>query len=372
MPIEFTCPHCESLLRVEDANAGKRARCPHCGMINRIPGEIVDTTPAPPVSQQFFIDSVSGQTYGPITKKELDAWVDEGRVSATCTIRATGQPNGQPASLYYPSLIEKLPASKFGSATESANLAPVSSAQKQTNYNPYVAPTSTPEKQADFHATETSGISPIRIDLGEVFTFAYQIFVRNMGLLVAASVVCLVPQILSNLIRAAFENGRGDMGPIAAATMLVLYLIQIYLVIGQTRISLRLVRGQPVEFSDLFKGGDKFLPIVGFSLLIIIPVFCGFILLIIPGVFLLLYFWPSYSLIIDYKANVFDSFGVAYRIGEVNLLNSFVLGLASFGIACLGAMMCGVGLIFASGYISVLWAASYLMMSGQIAIRPNQ
>src|SRR5688572_3752789 len=37
MPIEFSCTGCQKLLRVSDESAGKDARCPDCGAINRVP-----------------------------------------------------------------------------------------------------------------------------------------------------------------------------------------------------------------------------------------------------------------------------------------------------------------------------------------------
>lgn len=38
MPIEFRCTGCDRLLRVEDDDAGKQAKCPECGQIAQIPG----------------------------------------------------------------------------------------------------------------------------------------------------------------------------------------------------------------------------------------------------------------------------------------------------------------------------------------------
>lgn len=37
MPIELRCHNCEKLLRVGDEAAGKKARCPNCGTISRVP-----------------------------------------------------------------------------------------------------------------------------------------------------------------------------------------------------------------------------------------------------------------------------------------------------------------------------------------------
>ena len=372
MSIEFKCPHCDSLLRVEDANSGKRARCPQCGVINRIPGELANKAAVSPVSQQFFIDSVSGQTYGPVTKQDLDSWVSQGRISADCLIRGTGQTEGQPASVYYPSLSQPTsrPNAQQTSGAEQELAYSASAPSKETPYNPYVAPI--PVKAEYQQLVETGGFTPVRIDLGEVFTHAYQIFMRNIGLLIAVAVVCAIPQLLSNIIEYSAEDARGNIGPIAWLATICLNLVSTFLLIGQLRISIRLVRGQQADFGELFSGGDKFLAIIGFSLLIAIPLILGFLLFIVPGIFMLLYFWPCYSLIIDHKATVFDSFSLASRIGERNLFNSFALGLASFGIGLLGLMICIIGLVPASAFVSVLWAAAYLMMSGQVATRHGQ
>ncbi|MEL7496938.1 MAG: hypothetical protein AAFN77_04970 [Planctomycetota bacterium] len=46
MAIEFQCKFCQSVLKVPDATAGKKARCPSCQTVVQIPGE-----PVPPVGE---------------------------------------------------------------------------------------------------------------------------------------------------------------------------------------------------------------------------------------------------------------------------------------------------------------------------------
>ena len=387
MPIEFNCPHCQSVLRVEDSNAGKRARCPHCNVVNRIPGERVDTNPAPepPVSHQFFIDSVSGQTFGPVNKQELEQWVGEGRISPACVIRATGERSGQPATVYFPNIgdasISIGDESSF--QDDSPTLAPIGSGlpssgsvttsfeqpqkpeakpESQAYSNPYAAPNSTHEPRS----IPELGITPTKADAGDIFSRAYGVFMQDFGLLVAIGGVMGLLQIINEVVVNTSVEMDGAGIALGGLTTVVINLIQIYLGVGQTRISLKLVRGQPATFSELFQGGDKFLPSLGYLLLIMIPLLFGFILLIVPGVFLVLYFWPSYTLIVENKTSVMDSFGVAAKIGEQNLLSSFVIMISSVGILILGTMLCYVGLFFAISFVSVLWATAYLMMTGEI------
>jgi hypothetical protein len=337
-------------------------------VVNPIPGQPVAPERTPTESQQFFIESVSGQTFGPVTQSELDQWVLEGRISANCLIRPTGKTQFQPAWVYFPSL--GTPASETIEASTSVpekNPFRAQHPQKQpasVETNPYTPSTSVDPFRKQVN---TVGLRPVAADLGEIFTRSFAIFQREMQLLLAVAVTCVVVNFITNLISQAMEEMH-DEGQflIALFAVFILSLIQTFLVIGQTRISLKLVRGQPASFGDLFGGGDIFWPVVGFYFLIFIPLCLGFLMLIIPGIFLMLYFWPAFSLIVDRKTGVFESFGVAGEIGSKNLFNSFLLGIASFGIVVAGLLLCCVGVFFSAGYLSVLWATAYLMMSGQI------
>ena len=45
MAIEFQCPHCRSLLRVEDDARGKKVECPQCGQVSQLPTAIESPPP---------------------------------------------------------------------------------------------------------------------------------------------------------------------------------------------------------------------------------------------------------------------------------------------------------------------------------------
>lgn len=48
MPIEIACPQCRQLLRVPDAAAGRKARCPACQAIAEVPMAVVEIQPDSP------------------------------------------------------------------------------------------------------------------------------------------------------------------------------------------------------------------------------------------------------------------------------------------------------------------------------------
>jgi uncharacterized membrane protein len=147
--------------------------------------------------------------------------------------------------------------------------------------------------------------------------------------------------------------------------------VDTYLGIGQAIIALKLARGQPAEFTDLFAGSSRYLSVLGGSLLGGIVAGIAFLLCIVPGVILCLMFWPFYYLVVDNKYGVMDSFGVAGKITEGNWGTAFLLWLLSIVIVMCGILALCVGIVFAIPLVTLLWTTAYLMMSGQLAAYPG-
>ncbi len=354
MSIEFKCTTCQSLLCVDEAGSGKRARCPHCKSLNLIPKTKLDKPAEPPASQQFFIDSVSGSIYGPITKLELDQWVEEGRISGDCVVRASGEKGGQPASRYYPAL-QPSPRQR----PQTANQPPAIDDSTDLNTeNPYHSPPISKTTKA----VKLAGYSviPTAIDFETIFYGAVKVFYKNALILSATALICMLPSIADSIYRVAEIE-------LDAIPQILLNLVQIYLSIGQARLAIQICRGQTATFSTVFSGSDKFLPVILFTFLAYIALTLGILLLVLPAVLLLLYLWPSYFLIVDNHADVIDSLSMAKDICTPNVLTTFLLGLTSIAILIGGLLICGVGVVPATGFVSVLWAVSYLAMSGQIS-----
>lgn len=57
---------------------------------------------------------------------------------------------------------------------------------------------------------------------------------------------------------------------------------------------------------------------------------------------------------------------MAREVTRNNLATTFLLWLASVGIALLGLLVCFVGIIFAAPLCSMLFAVGYFLMAGQI------
>jgi hypothetical protein len=226
--------------------------------------------------------------------------------------------------------------------------------------------------------TEIRNVVP---ELGDIFQYAWNTWKYHLGLLVGATVIIFalffMLGVISGFIGAALQqNGEPTPASSIFGTVFSIFnnLLSIFLGIGYLKLMLDLLRGKPTSISTLFSGGDRFLSILGFSILFGLMLFGGFLLLIVPGVIMLFRFWPAYYLVVDRSVPVMKSFGMAWEITRGNSANTFLLMLSAFGIGILGMLACGIGLFFSQPLALLLFCTAYLMMSGQLnarSVNPN-
>ena len=334
MPIEFRCTGCQQQLRVPDESAGKNAKCPKCGAVVVVPSALGApfpglASPAPQPQPQFPVSP-------PVPPPGSSPFGDSPGLGAN--------PFGQTAK----------PLGGGGGAP-----------------NPYASPQAA-AYQPQF-ATPGGPIVNQQVSVEQIFNYAWQIWQVNLGLLVGVTLVAaVITNGASYLMQGAEFALRENDAPEAAIAVSLLnsalgVVIQTFLGIGQTQIMLKLVRRQPAEFSELFSGGPMFLPMLGFNILYGLAIGLGFVLLIVPGIILLLMWWPAYYLVLERKAGVIESFSVVTTVTQNNWGTAFVMALLSFGIMVLGCLALCIGVLFAAPLVSVMWATAYLMMSGQLS-----
>lgn len=239
--------------------------------------------------------------------------------------------------------------------------------------NPYAAPD---PSSYDPVPPQVGSIVPTVVDAGAIINYAFEVWKANLKLLVGVTAVVLgvtygltfIQGILSEVFR---QMGQPEVGGLLALLFSPLQMVlNVFLGIGQTLIALKLLRGQPAQFSDLFSGGPLFLPVLGASLLAGLAMMAGFAACIIPGLLLWLFFWPFYWLVVDQKAGAVDSFTVALTIAKVNVGTTVVIWLVSMAIILLGIIALVIGLLFAIPLVGLISATAYLMMAGLLAPRP--
>jgi hypothetical protein len=103
MPIALNCTGCGRPLRLPDSLAGKQAKCPQCRTVFAVPGGR-PTAASTARSERWHVHTAEGETFGPVTRHELDQWVSEGRLTADCQVLQEGDQEWRWASEVYPDL----------------------------------------------------------------------------------------------------------------------------------------------------------------------------------------------------------------------------------------------------------------------------
>lgn len=161
MPIESNCQGCGRLLRVGDEHAGKLARCPHCQTIYTVPSAsfrppspFAETSPYPAAASAPFPSAASqpksggrwtlktpdGLTFGPVPRSELDAWLNQGRITPQSQLQQEGSAQWLWAGQVYPQLGSP-PAGGFPTPGSSAGN-PFADQPSAPGPNPYAPPAS--------------------------------------------------------------------------------------------------------------------------------------------------------------------------------------------------------------------------------------
>ncbi len=306
MTIQFQCGACQQTLAVPDEIAGKKAKCPNCAAVLDVP-----TAPA-------------------------------------------AQPLASPGA-----------AAAQGAAAAGA----AAPSFGPTNDNPYGAPAAQPAP--DYVSRHFSKGS---LDAGLALSTAWKLFQANAGVLIGATLLSMVISFVVGQINqfiTLMVAGAADGAPgagffiVFAVLQIVGMIINSFFLIGLIRICIGIGRNERVEFGMLFSGMPYLLSFLlvymGFTFLTTI----GFLLLIAPGVYLMLTYWPAVMISIDRKESFSKSFGLAGEVASGNRLESFLMVLIMFGVTLLGAMACGVGLIVALPLVYQMFACGYLMMTNQ-------
>jgi uncharacterized membrane protein len=232
-------------------------------------------------------------------------------------------------------------------------------------YNPYAAPQAAPPPQQD----TLGGGTPQPWTVGEVISLGWERFKQNWAVLVFSYLlVFVVLQVASRASTMALDAPPDVRSTTYWAAMgvssLVTQIVNAFFRPGLVRIWLSAARGQSPSFGVLFSGFDRFLPMLGLTLLTGIAYTLGFALLIVPGVILMLGFFAAEYYVVEGKMGPIDAMKASWDATKGNKGDLLLLALAGLGLFMLGGLMCFVGLFATFPIFEVAAAASYTRMSG--------
>lgn len=148
----------------------------------------------------------------------------------------------------------------------------------------------------------------------------------------------------------SFSTSFQQQGSILS--QIVNQLFSVFLSIGVTRIGLNLVSGKPISVGMLFGGARKLLPMVGAYIIFMAAFLVGFVLLIVPGVYIAARYGQFFYAIADRDLSIIDSFKYSSSITTNNRLNMVLLGLLYLAMGVAGILAFCIGIFFA---MPVMW-----------------
>lgn len=337
MTIEFSCSHCNKVLKTSDDKAGRRAKCPQCGEPIDVP------MPADATNSD---DGFGGFGESPVSEEQ--------------------------------SFLADYPVSEEHSFLNQGTIdCPMCGASVRAG---------TTKCEACGETLQTSGKSggrwePRVFSIGEVFSRTWEVYKANLGMAIGVPLLAggiyfvgsIAIGIVSALLSVALVSmvGGGDMAqlvqiPIVLVQNILVYGILFYVQLGGQLTFLKIVRGENPELNVMFSCGPFLGRMFLCSIIYGILTFLGLLLLIIPGIIVGLMFWPYSFILVDRNLPGIDSFSESRKVSSGNLLNLFGLSILLGLITILGAVVTlGIGLIFIIPFTYMAQTVAYAEMTNQ-------
>lgn len=128
---------------------------------------------------------------------------------------------------------------------------------------------------------------------------------------------------------------------------------------GYYVVAFQLARGRDADFGDFFQGFNKFLPIFLTALVAGLLTALGFVLLLLPGVYLAVAYLFAQPLVIDKSADFWQAMETSRQLITKKWFAFFGLMLLIFFLNLGGAILLGVGLLVTVPLSVCVIAAAY-------------
>ncbi len=234
---------------------------------------------------------------------------------------------------------------------------------------------SLPERAPAERVVDDEEISEELPPIDQLLARGWEIFRERMGLCIGAfifaSIMNYAVQTPMRVWQTQLVNGEVPADRLAVTTVgLALAavgqaLFSTWINIGYSRMMLRLVRGEPTELGDLFRGGRYFWRAVLCTILLTVAIAAGLILCVIPGILAAVIYWPFMYVLIDRDLPGVDALWKASEITAGWRAQLLALFAICFLITLFGLMALLVGVFVAAPYTFVVYALAYDNISGR-------
>ena len=198
----------------------------------------------------------------------------------------------------------------------------------------------------------------VEIDIESAVSRGWALVMANLPVLAGATVLTW-----------AIGVGLGFLPIIGWAVGLLLGSV---LHAGVLYMFIRRIRGEPVELGDMFAGFNVALqPLILAGLLVSALTAVGFVLCILPGIYLAVGYIFVLPLVIDKKLDFWPAMEVSRQVVHKHWWSMFLFAIVMLLIVCVGALACGLGLIIAMPVVFAAAMYVYEDLFGQRGAAPT-
>lgn len=193
--------------------------------------------------------------------------------------------------------------------------------------------------------------------IGELIRSGRAFVAEQWGLIVMAVLgVPVTVTIVSSVLQMVLEHSSLLSSIVSIASAVVSMIVSL----GSIYIVLALVDGKKVSISEILSRADLFWKYLWASIMYVLAIGIGFILLIVPGVYMALKYGLYRYVIVDRpELSAMDALKESARLTDGIKWDLFVFSLALAGINILGFLALGIGLLYTIPVSAMAYVALY-------------
>lgn len=197
------------------------------------------------------------------------------------------------------------------------------------------------------------------LDAGAAISYGWKGMTQNLGTFLLIALVIVVIQVVLSVIGYGFDNYWVSM-----IWNILVWIVGLILAMGLIRAALSVVDGGRPEVGMLFRT-ERLAPYLIASILVGLAVGVGLILCIIPGLILaFLFAFFGYAIVDGRTDEAIESMKVSWNLVSKNVGSLILLFILVFLINLVGALLCGIGLLFTYPITAVALAYAWRTISG--------
>lgn len=193
------------------------------------------------------------------------------------------------------------------------------------------------------------------LNVKECLSFGWKTFLARPWFFVGTVVVYMIIQIIVGMLQEGMPGILTFLLSLVVSTLLYVGLIHVYLKAHDNV--------ESPQYKDLWNP-SVFWSYLGLSILLFIIVGIGFVLLIIPGIFLAIALGMSGFALVDRKLNPIEALKESWRLTKGNRWKLLLLSLALLVIAIIGIIPLMLGLLVAAPVAMLASIHAYRTLSG--------